>query len=246
MKKNNKLLLPLAVVFTTVMTMVSRMAGGMKPKLPLGLDQWIYSIPYGVITWFALTFVDWDAYLEYGLIALAFFGAFLGKRTGHGNFMVYPFNPKKIIEHEKLGYILNLFMGKDPRVTAGNNATALANIKRYGETKLAIRCQLGLALTGLAVPLIAGIILLLLGFWIGALALWVGGLMKAPSYLVPWLIWKWPNGRASWWVNHNAEGYKYNFFRDEFSEATQFGEAFTGLFGAVGLVVAYMDIIGVI
>jgi len=56
---------------------ISRMCGGAPPKLPFGLDQFIFSLPY-------LIFFDviglWQSALSYA-------GAVLGKRTGHGNGM---------------------------------------------------------------------------------------------------------------------------------------------------------------
>lgn len=53
----------------------SRMCGGAPPKLPWGIDQWIYALPYLVIT------------LPTGLLgsAASYVSAIAGKRTGHGN-----------------------------------------------------------------------------------------------------------------------------------------------------------------
>jgi len=55
------------------MTWLSRMAGGGKPKLPFGLDQWLLALPYllfyPVIGWWVIP---------------AYLGAVLGLRLGHG------------------------------------------------------------------------------------------------------------------------------------------------------------------
>jgi hypothetical protein len=244
MLKNNKIIAPIATVFALVMGMVSRMAGGAKPKLPLGLDQWIYGIPYGAITWFATTFVEWRDWIEYTVILLAYLGGVFSKRMGHGDWMNLPYSIKKLKKREWGDPILSLFFGRDPRHLTKSNATALADIKTYGEKKLYYRNLAGLAMSGIFPALIAAIPLTVAGFWIGGLAMIVGGAMKVVSYAVPWKIA--PSGRFPWWVNHNSPNYEYKFFRDEFSEATQFGEYFTGFFGAIGIIIAYMDIVGVV
>lgn len=74
---------------------VSRMAGGAKPKLPLGLDQWIYALPYGLICLPA----GWWALAGYG-------GAFGGKRTGHGRGISLKEKMKESAEPEKLEYLI--------------------------------------------------------------------------------------------------------------------------------------------
>lgn len=70
------------IVFSVVLLSLlfgwfSRMCGGAPPKLPLGLDQFIFSIPY-------LMFYDVIGIVQ---SVLSYAGGVLGKRTGHGNGM---------------------------------------------------------------------------------------------------------------------------------------------------------------
>lgn len=69
---------------------VSRLCGGMPPKLPFGLDQILYSAPYAIIVF--LLYLQtvgpvWEPYPYYiwFVSIAAFIGAFIGKRAGHGN-----------------------------------------------------------------------------------------------------------------------------------------------------------------
>lgn len=69
----NPLLWPLPIA----MAWLSAMCGGSKPKLPLGLDQLLYAVPFASV-----------AYAAVGPVGLvAYPTAVLGKRTGHGRGM---------------------------------------------------------------------------------------------------------------------------------------------------------------
>lgn len=235
------------------MTQVSRMSGGAKPKLGWGLDQWLYAIPYALVVWFATTTLPstfWafnhisELTFQGITISLAYFGAFFGKRTGHGTWIGLPFVARRWKDREWGDSILDLFFGEDPRYFTDSTLTVAKDIKNYGETKIYLRNLAGLALNGIFPSFMAGLALLIMGYWVGALALIVLSSFKWAAYDIPWRIW--PSGKAPWAVNYKAPDYKYKFFRDEFCEATQFGEAITGTLAALGLIATVLNILGVI
>lgn len=103
------------------------MCGGGKPKLPFGLDQWVYALPYGLCL---ATFSPIGAILSY-------IAAVGGKRTGHGQYHGRAGYVAPLEEQEQLDFIVKWFFGPD---TGG-----------YW------RKQFGLAITGMAVTLVCGI-----------------------------------------------------------------------------------------
>ena len=74
----------IAALSIPFMTILSRMSGGGKPKLPWGLDQWILPLPY-LLFW---PVIGW-------WIVPAYLCAVLGLRLGHGRGFNYnqPFEP---------------------------------------------------------------------------------------------------------------------------------------------------------
>lgn len=86
----------LALLVIPFMAWVSRMAGGGWPKLPLGLDQWLYSLPYAALL---APLTGWYSVLGY-------LGAVGGKRTGHGTGISLKEPFKSDWKPEKLEYLV--------------------------------------------------------------------------------------------------------------------------------------------
>lgn len=235
---------------TTVLYMgiTSRISGSHFIDLPWGLAQWLFAIPYAIFAWlfvglspdtlFIYEHVDKDIF-QWVASVLALLGGLLGKRTGHGNWMALPYVARKMPEPEWGEPILDLLFGKDPRLATKSNATALADIKTYGETKLYLRNITGMVLNGIFPSLVMVLLLLLLEMFVPALVLLVGSGLKGLAYAVSWLVVPHP-GTAPWYVSKESQGYEYNLLRDEFAEATQFGEFFSGIFAGLGLVLAFI------
>lgn len=85
------------------MAWLSRMSGGGWPKLPLGLDQWCYALPYLLICWPVAGL--WSI--------LPYICAVMGKRTGHGGFMDLG-RWKRKRDEERLEFIIRHLKGKIP------------------------------------------------------------------------------------------------------------------------------------
>lgn len=66
----------MSLLIIPYMAWLSRMCGGAPPKLPLGLDQWLYALGYLAL---------WPIAGPWALAAYA--GGFIGKRLGHGRGM---------------------------------------------------------------------------------------------------------------------------------------------------------------
>lgn len=132
------------------------MCGGSKPKLPLGLDQHLYAVPYAFI-----------GYLLNPLwIPLCYISAFLGKRTGHGQYMDLGRWLKKVT-NERLDFIVKWFFGDD---TFDNKDRDLC----------------GLIITGVLTSFGTGVALLVSGHYLLALGILLTGAAKGPSYVIGW------------------------------------------------------------
>lgn len=159
------------------------MAGGAPPKLPLGLDQWIYAAPYGIVVFLELlstvgTLYDPYPWHVWYLSAFALLCAFLGKRTGHGGGIdLGRWNKDR--DPERLEFIIIRLRGRIPE---------------YWYDVLL------LSLTGLAVTLVPGILVAFVNPWGVAIAL--SGILKGPSYMVGWKIY--PKGKG-WGIPHLNE-----------------------------------------
>lgn len=174
----------LKVLITLVWGWVSRMCGGAPPKLPWGLDQWLYALPYLVVclpSWWSIA---------------AYLGAVLGKRMGHGRGMSLREPMKPGSKPEKIEFLILWLQPHLP-------------VYWY---KVLI-----LALTGLAVSLVAGIVT-------HNPVLALSGLLKAPGYMIGWAIYPSGKGRGIPYLN----------------EATAIGEAL-GLL-SIGVVVYYWQL----
>lgn len=190
------------------------MAGGGWPKLPYGLDQHIYALPYailgGIMTWT----VGMNPFGILAGSALSYATAFLAKRTGHGQYFL-PFSAQRV-EAERLDFLVKLAFGRDPRVVPSNFPLDVLrrNITSYGERKLFLRNIFGMFVTGFGVGLGAMAIALYTGYYVVAGLLALSTAAKALSYYIGYLVTKDPNRR------------------------TFFGEIITGVLGGIGLVLS--------
>ncbi len=191
---------------------LSRMSGGGPPKLPWGLDQWLYATPYMLIGLPALGAIAAAMELNskskkyiHAVLPLAYFGAFIGKRTGHGGGLDMGTSEKEPgagRDPEKLEYLILWLHDKMPR---------------YWYDALIM------AITGIAVTLPAGIVVGFLNPWAGAF-LAVSGLSKAPAYMIGWAIYPDGTGRG---IPH-------------LNEATAIAEFLTGFFGYAALAITFV------
>lgn len=145
---------------------ISRMCGGGWPKLPFGLDQWIYAIPHGVLGFVAL---GWWGLLAYPV-------AILGKRTGHGQWFDMGTSPahndQTGLKPEKLDFIVKWFMGTDD-----------------GSYR---RDFVGMAVSGFFIAIGSVVALFASGHPLLAILVTVGGLCKPVGYaLGQWVAPRW-------------------------------------------------------
>lgn len=192
----------LALLFALAGGWISRMCGGAPPKLPHGLDQWIYALPYlaAPLVFCGLNFVSVAA-------PFAYISAVFGKRAGHGQYMDLGFTVRST-EPERLDFLVLLLMGKDHN-PAAMNPTVLTRKERYA------RDALGLIFTGLSVTLMCGLVIALAGEVLTGLLICLSGALKAPAYMIGWAIYPAAQGKG---IPH-------------LNEATAIGEFLTGFFG---------------
>lgn len=156
----------LLTLFPLVFAHLSRMAGGAFPKLPLGLDQHLYALPYGLLGGFIGTSLG----IPFG-VALGFLSyttAFLGKRTGHGHYFNLAYTPD-YGKPEKMETILTPIFGPDTHTNYWRDFT-------------------GLALTGILVVLGLCVTLVLTGFYLAAIVMFTSGFLKAVAYAIGWKL----------------------------------------------------------
>lgn len=195
------------ILFSLLGGWLSRMCGGAPPKLPFGLDQWLYGLPYLLIGVPAMLMVTawsksaskWNKWYPATLLA-AYLSAVIGKRTGHGGGMDLghsPEEPGKGREAEKIEYLILWLDGQ---------------LSKYWYDALL------LALTGLLVTVPAGILVAFISpFWGAFLA--VSGITKPIAYMIGWAIYPNFTGKGLKWLN----------------EATAIGEFLTGFFAYLSL-----------
>ena len=160
---------------------------GRKSVIPFGLEQWLYALPYLLIFTGSL----------YGIPA--YLAAVLGKRTGHGQYIHLGYLPRQDYSlDEKLDFLLKPFFGED---SGGNYWRSVA----------------GLALTGVAVTLLPGLVY---GFLINGLSgciIVLSGTLKGLAYMIGW--------------DMHKKGYA--------EEPTKIGEILTGAFAYGTLALIY-------
>lgn len=167
---------------------LSRIHGGGKPNLPLGLETWLISLWIGVLAYLV---VDPVGLWGWGSIFITSALAFLGLRTGHGQYMTMPpmMYLREISTPEKIDPFVSLFFGKDPKLTSTyKSGRVLPAIYAYGETKAYWRNVFGMSITGLIVTLGLAINLLLHGHpFLGILAA-LAGAGKSIPYMLGWSL----------------------------------------------------------
>lgn len=168
------------VIFAVVGGWLSRMCGGAPPKLPYGLDQWFYALPYllaGVPAGLAIATVlgvkkENRKYFT-TLALLPYTAAFLGKRTGHGGGIDLG-TSGKVREDEKLEFIVKPLHGKIPE---------------YWYDVLL------LSVTGLAVTILGGTGIMCIDPEAGIVVA-LSGLLKGPAYMIGRAIYPRGSGRG--------------------------------------------------
>lgn len=125
---------------------------------------------------------------SWSLVALL--GMF-GIATGHGQYFLD--RKPKYIEPEKLDFLVEACMGKDPRTASAFKAlpegaqSIVMEINKYGSARLYWRNVVGLFFTGSLVGLPAALLLLASGWAVGAVLL-LTGVCKALSYVVSYAL----------------------------------------------------------
>ena len=141
----------------------SRMCGR-KSVIPLGLEQWLYALPYLFVTQMPLTAVTGVACVA------AYLSAVVGKRTGHGQYLDLGYGIRQPEENdEPLDFIVRLFFGKD-------------------DGKMYWRSVAGMAVTGLSVTLLPG---LCYGWMVnptGGAIIAISGATKGMAYMIGWAL----------------------------------------------------------
>ena len=146
------------LLFAIIGAIVSRMCGGGKPRLPWGLDQFIYGLPYAIAGshWF--------------VNILSYAGAVLGKRTGHGQYFWLD-APRENVppeNDESFDFIVTWFFGTD----------------EIGKPNRLYRNLFGMLLSGIWPVLITTIVLAFSGHLLAALIFLIGGSLKPLCYFV--------------------------------------------------------------
>ena len=159
-----EILLSFAIaLFSFLGGFLSRMCGGMKPKLSWGLDQWIYALPYGALPTVALWALN--PFVAAGLGFLSYAGAFLGKRTGHGGWMDLGTWLKERSD-ERLEFVGKFIRGKIPEYW-------------YDAIMLSV--------SGVAVSLVASASIAVVNP-LAALPTLIGGPLKPLPYMLGWKL----------------------------------------------------------
>lgn len=164
-------------------------------------------LPWGLQQWlYALPYAVLVAPVSLWWVLPAYLAAVMGKRTGHGGGMDLG-TSTKARDPEKLEYLILPLHGRIPE---------------YWYDALL------LALTGLAVTLVPGIVLAAYGHIATGLIIAASGLLKAPAYMIGWAIFPTAKDDGDFWS-------------DDLDEATEIGEFLTGFFGwGMAAVIAYM------
>lgn len=144
----------IVLIASGVGAFVSRMCGGGKPRLPWGLDQFVYGLPYllcGSGFWCLLSYA----------------GAVIGKRLGHGQYFWLKALRGNPDNDESFDFIVAWLFGPD-----------VDGPRRYW------RNFFGMFLSGIFVPLISCVVLLTQGHVLAAAIIFAGGAMKPICYAV--------------------------------------------------------------
>lgn|SRR3990167_1429929 len=154
-------------VFAIIGSIISRLCGARK-VLILDLEKWIYAIPYGAIGW-----VFYNPVLGVG----CYLAGVLGKKLGHGQYIHLGYKRQPFEQDEKIDPLLRFFFGRD-------------------EGGQYWRCATGLALTGIVISLLPGIIYAVKIDALYGVLLAFSGALKAVAYIIGWFIHNNINGKA--------------------------------------------------
>ena len=156
--------------FAFIGGLIYRIRGGLAPSLPRPLDQLLFCYPL-----FLAAVIAGGGWLAYAAYALAVAGC----ATGHGQYMGLGRWRVPVKEMEALDFIPRLIFGRDEVGPAQYPVRAPA---------ARARDLFGLAVTGLAMTLAPGLLIMSTGnFWPGFL-LGASGILKAAAYWIGWLI----------------------------------------------------------
>lgn len=160
------------LIFALLGGWISRMCGGAPPKLPFGLDQWLYALPYGALIAYALhlAFPHSATIIISGTLGL-YLLTVMAKRTGHGGGMDLG-HSTVARKDEALEFLIKRWRGR---------------ISEYAYDFLL------LAITGLAVTLPSAIALIFISPACALLMIY-SGVCKSISYVIGWRIY--PHGEG--------------------------------------------------
>lgn len=205
----------LAILFILALSYLSRMCGGAPPKLPYGLDQWLYAIPFAVNA--AVILTGLPLWLEIILVATSYAGAFVGKRTGHGGGMDDARSEKEPGAGrtlEKVEYLIYPWLYKK------------VSRKLYDFVLV--------TLTGLAVTLASAIAFFYNGSILSGIVMIISGGAKGIAYQIGWKLFDMEKAKGYVEiVNGQRHMKRYPKYLDE---ATAIGEFLTGTFNALGII----------
>lgn len=156
----------LALIFCLLGGWISRMCGGAWPRLPWGLDQWIYSIPY--------TLLVFEATDSVVLATIAGTCVMIGKRVGHGS---------------------GIDLGRSQKMEAPRNLLESLISNNFDEDTPYQRDVIFLAATGQAVTFLPALVVSFVSLP-AALALAVSGALKGPAYMIGWATYPQGSGRG--------------------------------------------------
>lgn len=209
------MILLLKTLFVGAYGYLSRMCGGAPPKLPLGLDQWLFAIPVVLVLYSLLAPLGLPFLTISLLIAAGYFGAFLGKRTGHGGGMDLAHSPKEPNagrEPEKLEYLMLWLHGKIDQ--------------RLYDLIL-------VTLTGVAVTFVSAVICFCYGLIIPGIILLIAGAAKGLAYEIGWRLFDVEAGAG------RVNGHTMLRYPQHLDHPTAIGEFLTGIFLGLGLVTLF-------
>lgn len=156
----------LALIFCLLGGWFSRMCGGAWPRLPWGLDQWIYALPYALMI-FHVSGSWW-------LLPLCGVAVMIGKRVGHGS---------------------GIDLGRSQKIEAPRNLLESLISNNFDEATPYQRDVIFLAATGQAVTFLPALVVSFVSLP-AALALAVSGALKGPAYMIGWATYPQGSGRG--------------------------------------------------
>lgn len=161
-------IIPTSLMIVEMMVVLSRIIGGLKPKLPSKLSQLLYALPYGYVV---MNTPEHPVYLT----LLTILGAFGATCTGRGQWMALPFS-LKFIKPEFFDFLLVPLFGNDPRcsnyyshlrgrtLTNEDKMNLQDTIEReYGADKLRRRNEAGLILHSVLITATLCLVMVYLG-----------------------------------------------------------------------------------